>query len=176
MGLCSVKWCQGQSVNDEMGVKQGGSKNIFFLKSSEDKVNQLLLYLNNHQKKFRVKIRLGKAASEPRPFFQLPYTGKNQKIGFFGILRPYFGLVTIFLEYKPQDSMSFNLVFKSLRPRPTLFLTTPFFIQAKIRKLAFLAICVHFLALKPFSLNINRRILCRLIWFLKVSDHAQPYF
>ena len=21
MGLCSVKWCQGQSVNDEMGVK-----------------------------------------------------------------------------------------------------------------------------------------------------------
>ena len=21
MGLCSVKWCQGQSVNDEVGVK-----------------------------------------------------------------------------------------------------------------------------------------------------------
>ena len=60
------------------------TKIIFLIKSIENSVHELLQGINKHHKKFQAKIRSGKAASGPRPFFAIPYTGKNHKNGFSG--------------------------------------------------------------------------------------------
>ena len=66
-------------VNDQAGIKI-----IFLIKSIENSVHELLQGINKHHKKFQAKIRSGKAATGPRPFFAIPYTGKNHKMAFSG--------------------------------------------------------------------------------------------
>ena len=77
------------------------TKIIFLIKLIENSVHELLQGINKHHKKFQAKIRSGKAASGPRPFFAIPYTGKNHKNGFFGVFLSFFGIGIIFLKYKP---------------------------------------------------------------------------
>ena len=107
-----------------------GIEFIFVFKSLGQRptgFHELLQGINKHHKKFQAKIRSGKAASGPRPFFAIPYTGKNHKNGFFGVFLSFFGIGIIFLKYKPLEGIEFIFVFKSLGQRPTGFPTTPYF-------------------------------------------------
>ena len=99
-------------MNVLRGVGGGGVHPNFFVKldseivvvqqtRARDPTFEGVQGINKHHKKFQAKIRSGKAATGPRPFFAIPYTGKNHKNGFFGGFLSFFGIGTIFLKYKP---------------------------------------------------------------------------
>ena len=110
------------------------------------------------------------------PFFWLAYTGEIPKKGPFSTILPFYVLGTMFLQYKWWEVILFILGFKTVRPRPTGFLATPYFLQVKFRKMAFSARSFHFMFLELFSFNIDGRKAFRLFLVSKLYGHVQTVF
>ena len=54
------------------------------------------------------------------------FKGEIPKNGFFSMMLPFYVLATTFLQYKWYEGISFIFTFKTVRPRQTVFLATPY--------------------------------------------------